>query len=172
MWGHPGKKLLFMGGEFAQAREWNHDVELDWSLLAEPGHAGVQHLLRDLNRIYRSLNCLHSHDCEGRGFRWIDCNDNEQSVLAWRRIGDEAHDFAVIVCNFTPVPRHDYRIGVPRSGYWRELMNTDAAVYGGSNLGNAGGVETEPRADHGHDQSVSLTLPPLSTLFLVHEEQP
>jgi len=171
MWGHPGKKLLFMGGEFAQRREWNHDASLDWHLLDELSHRGVQNLVRDLNRSYADWPALHRLDCEPAGFEWIVADDAEQSVFAFLRRGREDDPPVLVVSNFTPVPRHDYRIGVPRSGHWRELMNTDAAVYGGSNLGNAGGVDTESRACHGQDQSVSLTLPPLSTLFLVHEER-
>ena len=163
----PGKKLLFMGGEFAQEREWNHDTELDWTLLDAPDHAGMQRMLRDLNRLYRSLPCLHRRDTDGRGFHWIDCNDNEQSVLAWRRIGDDARDFAVIACNFTPVPRHGYRIGVPLPGRYREVFNSDAADYGGSGMGNAGSVETTAVPWHGQAQSLALTLPPLAALVLV-----
>ncbi|MGA7965509.1 MAG: 1,4-alpha-glucan branching protein GlgB [Gammaproteobacteria bacterium] len=171
MWGHPGKKLLFMGGEFAQRREWNHDASLDWHLLDELPHRGVQNLVRDLNRSYGEWPALHRLDCEPAGFEWIVADDAEQSVFAFLRRGQENDPPVLVVSNFTPVPRHNYRIGVPRNGHWRELINTDAAVYGGSNLGNAGGVETEPRACHGQDQSISLTLPPLSTLFLVHEER-
>jgi len=163
----PGKKLLFMGGEFAQQREWNHDRELDWGLLADPAHAGVQALLRDLNRLYRTLDCLHRHDCDGRGFRWIDCNDSEQSVLAWRRSGEDPRHFTVIVCNFTPVPRHGYRIGVPLPGPYREVFNSDAHDYGGSGLGNTGCVYSAPVAWHGEAQSLTLTLPPLAALILL-----
>ena len=167
MYAHPGKKLLFMGGEFAQQREWNHDRELDWGLLADPAHAGVQALLRDLNRLYRTLDCLHRHDCDGRGFRWIDCNDSEQSVLAWRRSGEDPRHFTVIVCNFTPVPRHGYRIGVPLPGPYREVFNSDAHDYGGSGLGNTGCVYSAPVAWHGEAQSLTLTLPPLAALILL-----
>ena len=167
----PGKKLLFMGGEFAQEREWNHDAELDWGLLADPSHAGMQRFVRDLNRLYRQLPCLHRHDCHDRGFRWIDCNDIEQSVLAWRRIGDEPDDFAVIVCNFTPVPRHGYRVGVPRPGRYREVLNGDALDYGGSGIGNGGGVDSEPSPRHGQAHSLALTLPPLAALVLLPPDQ-
>ena len=163
----PGKKLLFMGGEFAQPSEWNHDRELDWGLLPDPAHAGVQHLLRDLNHLYRTLPCLHRHDCDKTGFSWIDCNDNEQSVLAWRRIGDDPRSFAVIVCNFTPVPRIGYRVGVPVPGHYREILNTDAQDYGGSGHGNFGDISTTPTGWHGEAHSLRLTLPPLAALILL-----
>ncbi|AKJ68443.1 glycogen branching protein [Pandoraea thiooxydans] len=163
----PGKKLLFMGGEFAQPGEWNHDQELAWPLLADPAHAGVQHAVRDLNRLYRELACLHRHDSDERGFRWIDCNDSEQSVLTWRRHGDDPNDFAVIACNFTPVPRHGYRVGVPVGGTYREVFNGDALAYGGSGLGNAGAVRSEPLPWHGQPHSLALTLPPLAALILL-----
>nr|WP_296226597.1 1,4-alpha-glucan branching protein GlgB [Ralstonia sp. UBA689] len=163
----PGKKLLFMGGEIGQEREWNHDSELDWDLLSNPAHAGVQRMLRDLNRQYRTLACLHENDCEDRGFRWIDCSDSHQSVLAWRRIGSHPGDFAVIVCNFTPVPRLDYRLGVPVAGAYREVFNSDAIEYGGSGLGNAGIANSASMPWHGEPHSLALTLPPLSALILL-----
>ena len=164
MFGHPGKKLLFMGGEFAQEREWNHDASLDWHLLDDPMHKGMQDLLRDLNRAYRELSALHQRDADPEGFEWLEMHDNEQSVLGFLRRGNENE--AVIVSNFTPVPRHDYRLGVPGPGYYRERINTDAALYGGSDVGNGGGVSAEERESHGRSWSVSLTLPPLSTLIL------
>ncbi len=163
----PGKKLLFMGGEFAQEREWNHDTALDWELLADATHAGVQRALRDLNRLYRSHGCLHRHDCDGHGFHWIDCNDNEQCVLSWLRLGDNPQDFAVVVCNFTPVPRRRYRIGVPLAGVYREVFNSDAHDYGGSGMGNGGTAASSPRPWHGQDHSLELTLPPLAALILL-----
>ncbi|MGH8284060.1 MAG: 1,4-alpha-glucan branching protein GlgB [Gammaproteobacteria bacterium] len=172
MFGHPGKKLLFMGGEFAQGREWNHDESLDWHLLDYAPHRGMQNLVRDLNRRYRELPALHQRDCEAVGFEWVVADDADQSVFAFLRHGEAGDAPVLVVSNFTPVPRHAYRIGVPRAGRWRESMNTDAAVYGGSNLGNAGGVETSPITAHGHGQSVSLTLPPLATVFFVHKENP
>jgi 1,4-alpha-glucan branching enzyme len=167
MWGHPGKKLLFMGGEFAQWREWNHDASLDWHLTDYAPHRGMQNLVRDLNRLYRTEPALHRRDCEGAGFAWVVADDAEQSVFAFLRYGDEGDAPALVVSNLTPVPRRDYRLGVPRTGLWREALNTDAAAYGGSNLGNAGGAASEPIVAHGHAQSLTLTLPPLATLILV-----
>ncbi len=167
MWTMPGKKLLFMGGEFAQEREWNHDAGLDWFLLDDPRHAGVQKLVRDLNNAYREIPALHARDCEAGGFRWVVVDDREQSVFAWLRLGRDGDAPALVVCNFTPVPRHGYRVGVPRAGTWREMINTDAGVYGGSNLGNGGAVQAEGVASHGLDASVMLTLPPLATLVLL-----
>ena len=140
MWTHPGKKLLFMGCEFAQRREWDHNSGLDWHLLREPAHAGVQRLIRDLNRLYRETPALHRLDCEAAGFEWIDSQDAANSVLAYLRRGDDGGPPVLVVCNFTPVPRHDYRIGVPEGGAWMELINTDAADYGGSGIGNLGTV--------------------------------
>jgi 1,4-alpha-glucan branching enzyme len=167
MYGHPGKKLLFMGGEFGQSNEWNHETALDWWLLgAGPYHAGVQRLVQDLNRLYRTLPALHEVDFEPAGFQWIDCNDWEGSVVSFLRRARDPEDLVVVACNFTPVVRAGYRIGVPRPGFYRELLNTDAAVYGGSNVGNAGGVEAEPVAAHGHPCSLALTLPPLAAVFL------
>ena len=170
MWTQPGKKLLFMGGEFGQTREWNHDASLDWHLLDDPAegarHRGVQALLRDLNRLYASLPALHRHDCDPRGFEWIDCQDSAHSVLAWLRVGESPGDRVLAVGNFTPLPRHAYRIGVPSGGRWEEVLNSDAGCYGGSGLGNAGGVEAEPVPWHGRPFSVSLTLPPLAALLL------
>ncbi len=169
MWGHPGKKLLFMGCEFAQWREWNHDESLDWHLLDHAPHRGMQNLVRDLNRCYRKWPALHRRDCEPEGFEWVVVEDAEQSVFAFLRRGDTGDAPVLVVSNFTPVPRHGYRVGVPHAGCWREIMNSDSALYGGSNLGNAGGVETESVAAHGRAQSLSLTLPPLATVFFVHE---
>ncbi|MDN5864945.1 MAG: 1,4-alpha-glucan branching protein GlgB [Gammaproteobacteria bacterium] len=170
MWAHPGKKLLFMGGEFAQWREWNHDTSLDWNLLDHAPHRGVQNLVRDLNRLYRDQPALHRGDCEGTGFEWVVADDDAQSVFAFLRHGAAGDPPALAVSNFTPVPRYGYRVGVPRAGCWREMMNTDAALYGGSNLGNAGGVESMSIPAHGHPHSLALTLPPLATLILVPEQ--
>jgi 1,4-alpha-glucan branching enzyme len=165
MFAHPGKKLLFMGGEFAQWSEWNHDTSLDWHLLQHPKHAGVQTLVRDLNAIYRSRAALHELDSDPRGFDWIEANDSDNSVYSFLRLGRAQERPIVIVCNFTPMPRHAYRVGVPHAGFYREILNTDAAFYGGSNLGNAGGVTAEPVPAHGRPCSVVLTLPPLATLY-------
>jgi 1,4-alpha-glucan branching enzyme len=169
MWTHPGKKLLFMGCEFAQEREWNHDHSLDWHLLDDPFHRGMQQTVRDLNHLYRELPALHALDTEPEGFQWIDASDAENSVLSYLRRGRDAHDLAVAVCNFTPVPRRDYRIGVPRPGRYRERFNSDAAIYGGSGLGNSGEVHAEPHPMHGQPYSLRLLLPPLSTLIFEHD---
>jgi 1,4-alpha-glucan branching enzyme len=169
MWTHPGKKLLFMGGEFGQEREWNHDWGLDWGSLADPLHGGVQLLVRDLNRLYRATPALHQLDCEPEGFAWIDAANAGESVLSYLRRSRDPNELAVIVCNFTPVPRHDYRIGVPRPGRYLERINTDAGVYGGSGVGNAGAVEADPQPMHGHNQSLRLHLPPLGVLIFTAE---
>ncbi len=166
MWGHPGKKLLFMGGEFAQEREWNHDHSLDWHLLEDSFHGGVKALVRDLNRAYRDLPALHERDCEASGFEWLVADDQDNSVIAWLRRGDEEGRAVVVVSNFTPVPREGYRIGVPQPGFYREVVNTDAAIYGGSNVGNLGGVWAAPAEAHGRPYCLTLTLPPLATLYL------
>ncbi|WP_075217696.1 1,4-alpha-glucan branching protein GlgB [Mongoliimonas terrestris] len=164
MWTHPGKKLIFMGGEIAQEREWNHDGELDWWLLEKPEHAGLNRLVRDLNTLYRAEPALHARDHEPGGFQWVIGDDRDHSVYAYLRHGFETDPPALVVCNFTPVPRGGYRVGVPVAGTWEEVMNTDAALYGGSNVGNGGALETEAEASHGHAQSLTLTLPPLATV--------
>jgi len=169
MWGHPGKKLLFMGGEFAQEQEWNHDNSLDWHLLDDSCHKGVQALIRDLNHAYRSIPALHERDCEWRGFEWIVSDDRDNSIVAWLRRGDKEDSIAVVVANFTPVPREGYRIGVPMPGFYREAVNTDASIYGGSNVGNLGGVTAEVAPSHGFPCSLCLTIPPLATLIFVLE---
>ncbi len=166
MWTHPGKKLLFMGGEIAQWREWNHDAGLDWFLLDHGLNKGMQTLMRDLNGAYRANAALHRHDCDPAGFRWVVLDDAEQSIFAYLRLGGPGDPPALVVCNFTPVPRYGYRIGVPRGGHWQEIVNTDAALYGGSNLGNAGLVWAEAVASHGFAESLALVLPPLATLIL------
>jgi 1,4-alpha-glucan branching enzyme len=161
----PGKKLMFMGGEFGQRREWSEARELDWGLLAEPAHAGLRRLSADLNRLYRDRPALHSQDFDPLGFEWIDCNDSEHSVLCWLRWGrDGSH--LVVVANFTPVPRHGYRIGVPHGGDYVEILNTDSAHYGGSDLGNGGRLTATGDAWMGRPASLGLTLPPLSVLIL------
>jgi 1,4-alpha-glucan branching enzyme len=169
MWTHPGKKLLFMGAEIAQVREWNHDRSLDWDLLDQPLHAGVQMTVRDLNRLYRETPALHRKDCEGDGFRWVVLDDREQSVFAYLRFGGTDDEPALIVCNFTPVPRLGYRFGVPQGGYWREMLNTDAGIYGGSNVGNSGGVMAEEIECDGFSASLLLTVPPLATVIFKAE---
>ena len=166
MFGHPGKKLLFMGSEFGQEAEWRHDHSLDWHLLERRGHAGVQTLVRDLNRLYRSLPALHELDCEAEGFEWLVMHDADRSTFAWLRKGRETRDRCLVVVNFTPEVYRDYRIKVPFFGVWREVLNTDAAIYGGSNVGNGGPVKT---LEHGPIPEVSLVIPPLAAVFLVPE---
>jgi 1,4-alpha-glucan branching enzyme len=170
MYAQPGKKLLFMGGEIAQRREWNHDSSIDWHLLGFAPHAGVQKWVEDLNRLYRSEPALHELDFEPAGFEWIDANDSQNSVVSFLRRGSSTNDLVLVVCNFTPVVRHQYRLGVPRSGFWRELLNSDAPLYSGSGQGNLGGVDTHPIASHGHSQSLIMTLPPLGCVFLKSEQ--
>ena len=166
MYGHPGKKMLFMGGEFGQWWEWNHDDSLQWHLLEYEAHRGLQRYVCELNRLYQAEAALHQVDFDWAGFQWIDFHNAEQSVIAFVRRAKESADFVVCVCNFTPVPRRGYRIGVPAPGWYREILNSDAAAYGGSNLGNGGGVQAEPTPWQGFPYSVSLTLPPLAVLFL------
>jgi 1,4-alpha-glucan branching enzyme len=166
MFAQPGKKLLFMGAELAQVREWNHDASLDWDLLDDPAHAGIARWLEDLNRLYREDPALHELDCNPDGFEWIDGSDAEHSVIAFLRRGKPPAEPIAVVFNFTPVPRDNYRIGVPGRGYWRELLNSDAPEYGGSGKGNQGGVEAVPIPMHGKSHSLTLSLPPLGVLFL------
>jgi len=166
MWGHPGKKLLFMGCEFAQEREWNHDQSLDWHLLDQPQHAGVQRLVRDLNALYRATPALYQQDFVPEGFSWIDHSDNQRSVLSFARWSCESASFVVVVCNFTPSVWRDYRVGVPREGNYRELLNTDAAVYGGSNVPALANSHSDDLPWQGQPRSLLLTLPPLATVFL------
>ncbi|MBP1772038.1 MAG: 1,4-alpha-glucan branching enzyme [Holophagaceae bacterium] len=166
LFAHGGKKLLFMGGEFAQGREWNHDTALDWELLEDPAHKGIHDLLRDLNGLYRGSPSLYEGDCQPGGFAWIDCGDRFNSVLTLLRRASDPADFTVIAFNFTALPRHGYRIGVPRAGVYREALNTDSSHYGGRNLGNTGVARTETVPAHGFAQSLNLTLPPLAALFL------
>jgi 1,4-alpha-glucan branching enzyme len=166
MYGHPGKKLMFMGCEFGQWREWNYNSSLDWHLLEYQEHRGLQQWVGDLNRVYRREASLHEVDFDGAGFAWIDCQDNENSVISFLRRAKDPGDFTVMLVNFTPVPRPAYRIGVPEAGYYRELLNSDAAIYSGSNMGNGGGVLSEPIASHGFNQSISVVVPPLGFLLL------
>lgn len=169
MWTHPGKKLLFMGCELAQEREWDHDGELAWGSLADPLHRGVQRLIGDLNHCYRREPALHATDAEPRGFRWIVGDDRANSVFAYLREAPGEGAPILVVCNMTPVPRHRYRIGVPATGTWREILNSDAAVYGGSNVGNDGSVTTIDATSHGESQALEIGLPPLATLLFRHE---
>jgi 1,4-alpha-glucan branching enzyme len=166
MWAHPGKKLLFMGGEFAQRREWTHEGELEWWVSGLPEHAGIKRLIGDLNRVYRREPALHQVDFSPAGFEWVDVGNAEMSVLAFLRKSASGGAPLLVVCNFTPVPRDNFLVGVPQRGVWREIINTDARDYGGAGWGNLGAVESVPVASHGRVESLSLTLPPLSTLVL------
>jgi 1,4-alpha-glucan branching enzyme len=164
MYAQPGKKLSFMGNEFGQWSAWDHAKSLDWHLLDEPLHQGLKRWVRDLNTAYRAEPALHELDCDPGGFEWVDCNDVAQSVLSLIRKGRSTGDLVLFVCNFTPVPRPNYRVGVPRSGNWDEIINGDATIYGGSGQGNIGGIKTTPVAWHGHPQSLNMTLPPLALI--------
>lgn len=170
MYSHPGKKLLFMGGEFGQWKEWNHDESLEWHVLEYPSHHGLQKWVRDLNHLYRSEPALYELDFDVRGFEWIDVHDWGASIISYVRKGRNAADMVLAVCNFTPVPRQNYRVGVPREGFWREVLNSDAQVYWGSGCGNYGGVEAAPVPAHGRYHSLSLTLPPLGIVFFKSED--
>jgi alpha-1,4-glucan:alpha-1,4-glucan 6-glycosyltransferase len=169
MYAQPAKKLLFMGGEFGQWREWVHDSSLEWNLLDYAPHAGLQKWVSDLNRFYKNEAALHERDCDPSGFEWVDCDDADNSVISLIRKGNSNASIILAVCNFTPVPRFDYRLGAPRGGFWREALNSDATLYWGSNLGNSGGVEAVPVSHHGRPYSITLTLPPLAILFLKSE---
>ena len=166
MWALPGKKLLFMGGEFGQWREWDHESELDWPLLDFPAHEGIRRWIADLNALYRAEPSMHRLEMAPEGFRWIDCHDADHSVLSLLRLGGQDDAPIAAVCNFTPVPRRGYRVGVPIAGTWIELLNSDATAYGGSGLGNLGEVEARPEPAHGLPFSLDLTLPPLAAIFL------
>jgi 1,4-alpha-glucan branching enzyme len=166
MYGMPGKKLLFMGAEFGQRDEWRHDASLQWELLESPPHSALQRWVTNLNNFYAGEKALHELDCDPAGFEWIDANDGERSVLSFLRKSKNSQDMILVVCNFTPVPRQNYRVGAPRGGYWRELLNSDAAEHGGAGHGNLGGVEASPVPYHGRPFSLNLTVPPLGALFL------
>jgi 1,4-alpha-glucan branching enzyme len=166
MWTQPGKKLLFMGCEFAQPEEWNHDSELNWGAAEQPANKGVQRLVQDLNRMYRDTPSLYVKDCDPDGFQWV-CNDPAQSVTAYLRKGGDAN--VLVVCNFSGVERSDFRIGVPYAGRWSEILNTDSAIYGGDDRGNMGHSVTHHHEPHEFDQSLFLTIPPLSVIVLKHD---
>ena len=172
MFTQPGKKLLFMGGELGQWEEWSHESSIDWSLLEHEAHLGLQRWVRDLNTLYRAEPALHALDCDAAGFEWVDCDDADQCTLAYLRHGGEPRRSVLVACNFTPVPRHNVRIGVPAGGTWREILNGDATLYGGSGQGNLGGVRAAPVSQHGHRHSLSLTLPPLAIAVFAPEEKP
>jgi len=167
MYGHPGKKLLFMGCEFGQWREWNHEESLEWNVLDYPFHRGMQRWVRDLNMLLRSEPALYEVDFSIEGFSWVDYRDWENSIIVFLRKNTSAGRRVLVACNLTPIVRYGYRVGVPVSGYWREALNSDSDAYGGANVGNSGGLDTEPVPSHGHMQSLSLTLPPLGVVFLV-----
>jgi len=169
MYAQPGKKLLFMGGEFGQCREWGHDESLEWHLLDYVPHLSLKRWVEELNGFYRSQPALYELDFDSVGFEWIDCNDVEHSVVSLMRKGHSPDDLLVVVCNFTPTTHSNYRIGVPQPGFWRELLNSDAREYGGSGQGNLGGVEAAPIPLHGRPYSLILTLPHLSIVFFKSE---
>jgi 1,4-alpha-glucan branching enzyme len=164
MFGHPGKKLLFMGCEFGQWSEWNHDRSLDWDLLGTPLHSALQRWVRDLNTLYRGQRALHELDFDSGGFAWVDCSDYQRSVISFLRRGRNPAEPLLFVCNFTPAVRQNYRIGVPQQGFWKEVLNSDAPLYGGSGQGNFGGCDSVPLPLHGHPFSLNMTLPPLGVV--------
>jgi 1,4-alpha-glucan branching enzyme len=164
MWTHPGKKLLFMGGEFGQRREWTHEGELEWWVCDRPEHAGIRHWVRDLNRVYRADPAL-QRDFSADGFEWVVVEDADASVIAFLRKAPGTAP-VLVVCNFTPVVRTNYLVGVPIRGFWREILNSDGRDYGGSGWGNLGGVESAPVAAHGRLESVNLNIPPLASIML------
>jgi len=166
MFAQPAKKLLFMGGEFGQWNEWNNETSLDWHLVDFPMHSSMQAWVADLNRLYREQPPLYEKDTRPDGYEWVDCGDNEQSVISIIRKGYTPGDYILAAFNFTPVPRHHYRLGVPIEGFWKEMLNSDAHCYGGSGQGNMGGMEAEEIQAHGRPYSLILTLPPLSAVFL------
>lgn len=170
MWTHPGKKLLFQGGEIGQWNEWNHDSSVDWHLLESDEHRGIQRWLQDLNNLYRNTPALHEVDFQPDGFQWIDCSDVPGSIISFLRRDAGGRAGVVVVLNLTPVPRQNYRIGVPYDGFWKEALNSDAPIYGGSGHGNFGGRETRPIPIHGFEQSLSLTLPPLGAIVMQKED--
>jgi 1,4-alpha-glucan branching enzyme len=170
MWSHPGKKLLFMGGEFGQRREWAHESSLEWHVLAmDNRHEGVQRWVADLNRVLREQPALHQKDFSNDGFRWVQRGDWEQSIISFLRQGNDSAPPILVVCNFTPVPRPNYLVGVSADGLWREILNSDGWMYGGTGEGNLGGSESLPYSVHGRPRSLRLTLPPLACVFLKPE---
>ncbi len=169
MFGQAGKKMLFMGGEFGQWREWVHDESLDWHLLDFESHRGVQHWVSDLNHFYRTNPVMHVGDLHPYGFEWVAANDSDQSALSFLRHGESDNEWVLVVCNFTPVPREGYRLGVPRAGFWKEVLNSDAHEYWGSGMGNQGGVVAHSIASHGRPHSVEITIPPLGVVYFRFE---
>lgn len=169
-WTLPGKKLMFMGGEIGQWSEWNYAQSLDWHLLEYPLHSGMQRWVSDLNRVYKENPALYELDCNPQGFSWIDCQDHDQCILAYSRQSHATPETIVVACNFTPVPRHNYRVGVPSHGFYRELLNSDASDYGGSGLGNQGGLHSDEWQHHGQPYSIAITLPPLSIVVFKQDK--
>jgi 1,4-alpha-glucan branching enzyme len=169
MFAQPAKKTLFMGGEFGVWSEWNHEASLDWHLLQFAPHFGVQRCVQDLNRLYREHAAMHELDLDHAGFEWIDADDADNSVIAFLRRSHTPEDRILVACNFTPVPRPNYRLGVPYEGFWREVFNSDAVEYGGTGQGNFGGAETTPIRYHGRPSSINITAPPLGAVFFKFE---
>ncbi len=165
MYGHPGKKLIFMGGEFAQWKEWNHDESLEWYVLQYHLHQGMRDWVKDLNHLYKTSPAMYEQDFSQDGFEWIDFHDYEQSIISYIRKGKNPGEIVLAVCNATPIPRHNYIVGVPGNGFWKEVLNSDAEMYGGSGCGNFGGIQAEATPSHGRKYSLHLTLPPLGILF-------
>jgi len=170
MYAQPGKKLLFMGGEFGQWSEWHHDESLEWHLLQYDPHSGLKKWLQDLNDLYVKNPALYERDFEPEGFEWIDCGDSQQSVISLVRKGLSEKDRMLVICNFTPVTHFDYKVGAPRKGIWKEALNSDSAYYGGSGQGNLGGIHAGQGPCHGRPYRLKLTLPPLATVYLKWEE--
>jgi 1,4-alpha-glucan branching enzyme len=170
MFAQPGKKLLFMGGEFGQWNEWQHEATLDWKLLDFESHRQLQHWTADLNRAYSRETSLYELDFQWKGFEWVDCNDSDNSTISFLRKGKTNDDDMLVVCNFTPVPRFNYRVGVPLKGFWREILNSDAREYGGSGIGNLGGLNADSIPFHGRPFSLNLTLPPLAISYFKYGE--
>jgi 1,4-alpha-glucan branching enzyme len=166
MWAHPGKKLLFMGGEFGQWNEWNYDSSLQWDLLQWESHQGLQKFLGDMNAIYRREPALHQVDFDGQGFEWIDCHNADDSVLSFMRKAKDPNDYLLVACNFTPAPRTNYRLGVSELCWFEEIANSDSQYYSGSNMGNGQGLIAEEIPNHGRPYSISMTLPPLAAVIL------
>jgi 1,4-alpha-glucan branching enzyme len=171
MWTHPGKKLLFMGSDFGQWNEWNYDTSLQWDLLQWESHQGIQRLLADLNKLMRNEPALHELDFESDGFEWIDCHNYQESVLSYMRKASDPEDFVIVACNFTPVPRKHYHLGVPHAGWYQEIFNSDSQYYAGSNMGNYPGLMAEEAECHGRPASVEMILPPLGVVVLKPERQ-
>jgi 1,4-alpha-glucan branching enzyme len=168
-WATPGKKLLFQGGEIGVWNEWNHDHQLDWAVGLHPAHAGIARLVGDLNRIYRQYPAMHVRDCDPVGFQWLVGDDRDASVFVFMRTGEGKDPPVIVAMNATPVPRHNYRIGVPSRGFWKEILNSDAGIYHGSGMGNQGGMNTDPVWCRGFDQSIVITIPPLAVVMFTPE---